>query len=226
MAATYKPSDGFLYVKTMVKNMPLEDVQTRMLQDIANTMWMAAPWRWSLGSITPFPLVSNTRDYTVSLPGDFLKLQSGYINVAGDTNRPLHITSFLSPDQTTVGQFNDISLIPGTPNKLRINPTPGTLAADQTNTVILLYKKSCPVLTKQNVDTGGILLFDDEWTWVYEEGLLWWAYRYADDDRAGTTTATNDGKIQYNGQKGVFMASLMDMRNGELLPATGDRGDT
>lgn len=216
MAATYKPIDVFDYVKYLVKNMPLETIQTRLMDDVSKIMWNYAPWRWTIGTFSPITVTATTRDFNVvSPPTDFLYLTKAYLS-NGQQNLDLKPVAALPATPTIKGTPNYITYLPAGP-QVRIYPPFGSLPAGETWNLQVYYKKQSPVLTKATLSTAGVLLFDDEYFWVYQEGVLYRAYFYADDPRAGTATVNSKGDIQYSGQLGIFMAALAEMRRMEPL---------
>jgi len=130
------------------------------------------------------------------------------------------------PDQVNiVGQPSRIAVTgsAGGPGVLRVYPKPGTLTTSPQ--VICLYKKMAPVITEKNCHTPGVLVFDDEWFWVYRSGVLWLAYLYGDDQRAGSIQAQSTGTkgMTFTGQRGVFEANLIKMAQREKLPLSFER---
>jgi hypothetical protein len=58
---------------------------------------------------------------------------------------------------------------------------------------------------------------DDEWFHVYRDGVLWKAYLFGDDQRAGSVQAASNGQISYSGQLAQFMAGITMMRAAEPM---------
>lgn len=212
MASTLKVYQAFEYAKEAIKSMPLERVNARLLDDIHKIMWMAAPWRWTLGSMPVVTVATNTQDYTVSVPGDYLFLQSAYETDSSGNTRDLAIVPSLPATVTLVGQPSKVAL---TGTTVRLSPKPGTQLSSAPS-IISLYKKVAPTITSTNMYTGGTQIFDDEWFWVFQEGVLWKAYLYGDDARAGGVTF-NGGQVQYTGQRASFEAALAFMKANEKL---------
>lgn len=218
MASTLKPSDAFDFAKIYVKNTKLDDVKVRILDDVNKIMWMAAPWRWTLGSLATFNLAATTQDYTVVDPGNFLFLHSAYVHDGNLVPRELIVEPSLPATVKYVGQPNRITIAGASGGNLtvRVSPVAPSFSGNLVNTVISLYKKQAPSITAINAGSAGAQVFDDEWFWVYQEGVLWKSYLYADDDRAGNITYA-DGKVQYTGQRASFEAGLQMMRESEKL---------
>lgn len=214
MASTLKPQDAFDYAKHFIKDMPLDKVLPRLVDDVSKLMWMAAPWRWTLGSMPVITLASATTDYSVTLPGDFLFLHSAYLT-DGTQVRKLRVEPTLPVAVTLQGQPSRISIINS--NTARISPKPGSQPSVIPN-IISLYKKMAPTIAAKDMNTAGIQGFDDEWFWVFQEGLLWRAYQYAEDQRAGSAQVSSNGQIAFTGQRAVFEAGLQFMKANEKLP--------
>jgi len=219
MASTFSPQYALDYAKRYIKNMPIEQVGTQVLDDTNKMMWMQSPWRWTIGAFPNIPLADSTQDYIVTLPDDFLYLQDSYISdQAGGVPRILNIESYLNPGGK-LGFPSRIAVLPGTagdPDTVRVSPQPSILPVNLE--VISLYKKQAPVITPSNQNTPGVLVFDDEWFWVYVSGVLYFAYLFGDDQRAGGAQIDpSSGKVTYNGQRGVFEANMVIMRQREKL---------
>lgn len=216
MASSIAPIRAFDYSKRSVKNMPLEQVQTRLLDDVAKIMWMAAPWRWTVGTLTAITLTSSTSDYTLAPPADFLYLMSAYISDGLNTPQHLEVVPSI-PSNMAISGIPQFISYQGS-NTFRISPKPGTLLASPTKTLVCYYKKIAPVISASNAYTATTLVFDDEWFPVFTDGVLWKSYAWGDDQRAGTCTVDSQGRIQFTGQRAVFEAGLAQMRQREPLP--------
>ena len=79
------------------------------------------------------------------------------------------------------------------------------------------YKREAPVITASTYDDAGFLEMDDEWFWVFQAGVLWKAYIWGDDSRAGSVAMSDKG-FQYSGQMGVFYDGIRQMAEKEKLP--------
>ena len=189
----------------------------RVLDDVNKIMWMKAPWRWTLGTFPLIALANNQQDYNITIPSDFLYLQDSYItDASGGAARELHIEPFLpSGGKKGVPSRCAVSGAAGISGTYRLFPQPGNL--DPAWEVVSLYKKISPIISPSNVNTNGVLVFDDEWFWVYVSGILYYAYLYGDDQRAGSATVGANGQVQFSGQRGVFEANLQIMMQREKL---------
>lgn len=215
MASTFKPQQAFEYAKQFIKDMPLDRVAPRLADDVHKIMWMAAPWRWTLGSMPVVTLTSSTQDYSVVVPGDLLFLAEAYETDGVTAPRKLIIEPTLPTTVTLVGQPSRLALMAG--SLYRLSPKPGTQPSTAPS-IISLYKKVAPTITASTMSTAGVQIFDDEWFWVFQEGFLWKAYLYADDARAGGVTTNSRGEVQYTGQRAAFESALIFMKANEKLP--------
>lgn len=216
MAATYAPNDAFTFAKTMVKSMPLDDVKVQILDDAAKMIWHAAPWRWTVAAFPDVTVAANTADYTVSIPADFLYLQESYLIDEGTdgTPRVLEVLPALSAG-TIKGQPSSVS-VSGT--TLSLYPIQGAIKSGSSLKVISSYKKICPKVTSGTASTAGFLVMDDDWFWVYNSCVLYLAYKYADDQRAGSATINSAGQWQFTGERAVAEANIALMKEREKLP--------
>lgn len=189
--------------------MPLETIQARILDDVSKLIWMAAPFRWTIGVIPPITLSSNIQDYTQTTPANFISLISSYITDGSNVVNHLRTMPSLPPAVGINGNPRFISYEGN--NIYRLSPNPGQIPALPTRQIISWYKKSSPIIKASNVGTAGILQFDDEYFPVYTAGVLWLTYLYADDQRAGTCTIDAKGNASYTGQNAVFQSMLQSM---------------
>lgn len=216
MSTTYYPQMASEYAKTYIKRMPLETVQVRILDSINKLIWISSPWRWSISTLSPIPLVSNTQDYTLTTPSNFISLIHSYISDGSNVVTHLEPVPTLNASVGINGNPRFISYEGS--NVYRISPNPGVLPVSPTRYIYSWYKKSSPILKASNIGTPGVLIMDDEYFPVYEAGVLWMSYLYADDQRAGTTTVDSQGRAQYTGQRAVFESMLNEMRLHEAIP--------
>lgn len=213
MASTLRPQDAFDVARHFIKDMTLEKVSPRVLDDVNKYMWMAAPWRWTVGSMPLATLLNATQDYTIVLPTDFLYLLNAY-TTDGTATRELRVEPALPSAVTLNGQPSRVAIVG---SAYRVSPVPGAQPTVAPK-IVSLYKKMAPTITPANMATAGVQVFDDEWFWVFQEGVLWKSYLYAEDSRAGNVEAGPKGQITYTGQRGVFEAALQFMMANEKLP--------
>jgi len=217
MASTIAPlvawTEGFRVIRKMMPTVDETALQARILDDANKWFWMEDGWRWTTASLNNIALSSSTQDYAygTTLPTDYLYTHQAYL-ADGDQMRGLKIASSLPSTAVVVGRPSAICKITG--DNFRVWPKPGVLS--NTNALVQIYKKTAPTITSLNVNTGGTLVFDDEWFPVYLEIVIWYLMRYAYDDRAGAAQV-EDGKIVYAGQLGLIKSMIAEMRRRDTL---------
>lgn len=220
MASTYTASDAFTYIKVALRQMPVQDVQYTIINRAITQFWMADSWRWTIGTTPTITLVTDTQDYSLTYPGDYLYTHQAYFS-DGDLRVPLIPAASLPTSNIIKGTPDMIARIPGA-NTCRVWPTPGTMSGTNL-TVVQLYKKVVTLITAGNFTSVGALIFDDEWFTVFLDILLYHAFIYGFDSRAGTMEWDNDGKAKHTGQLAVAMSGIENMRRREPLTMALDR---
>lgn len=217
MSSTYKPMDAVSYAKIFIKSMPIDTaassaVAYQMTDYISSLLWSAAPWRWTLGTTSTVSLVAATTDYSVTPPADFLYLNKANVSDGSQTNE-LKIVAALPATITQVGVPCQVAYLQDS-STVRISPKPPTSYAQ---TLTMIYKKQPVKITSSNYASAGALIFPDCYFPVFQAGVLWQSYLYADDQRAGSVTVDGEGKRQYTQQMGTFQAMIAEMRQAEKL---------
>jgi len=218
MSSTYPAYLAFEYVKKYIGNMDLERLAPGILDDINKMFWGYAPWRWTLGLMPQINLVSDTQDYAITLPADFLYLYD-ILQLDGKTTRHLKPAAiFPQTGILRAGQAGSAAIMSiASVDTLRIDPTPGTIPAGApTQKLISIYKKTAPDVTKTSMYTSGFLSIPDDFYWVYREGVLWKAMSWAQDPRAGDVKVQG-GQVVYSGQRAVFESALITCSQQETL---------
>ncbi len=213
--ALYSPSDAISYEKIMIKSMPIDTVGSwryYATDFVASLLWTAAPWKWTIGTLSTVNVVAATTDYAVTPPSDFLYLNKANLSDGNQTNE-LRIVSALPATITQVGVPSQVAYLDAT-STIRVSPKPTT---GFSQTLTMLYKKQPPKITSSNYGTAGVQVFPDCYFPVFTAGVQWLAYQYADDNRAGGCTVDQDGKRQFTGQYGVFQGMIAEMRVAEKL---------
>lgn len=214
MAATKTPNAAYTYAKTLIRSMPLQDVQYQILDDACKFIWTADAWRWTIGTLTNFNLTPGTQDYNYADSlSTYLYTWRAYLT-NGDSLSPLAIDPELPTTEVQFGTPKRIAKVYGSA-VFRVYPKPSDLVG--TWTVVQQFKKMAPVISAANGDTAGALVMDDEWFHVYESAVLYYAYLYAFDQRAGTVQYDPAKGAIYTGQLGVTMALIDRMRQHEPI---------
>jgi hypothetical protein len=189
------------------------------MDDANKKIWMADGWRWTIGSVNNFNITTDTQDYVVTIPADYLYTWRAYVT-DGSTFEPLHVEPSLPT--TAVIATGYPKQITKLSNGFRLFPRPGNPGVS-TVTVVQMYKKAAPSITSGNASTPGALVMDDEWYHVYFEAVLYHAYKYAFDAHAGSAQYNIQTKEAIcNGQLGILMAAIEDMRKREPVATEWD----
>ena len=213
MSSTFKLIDAFNDVKQKVRKMPLEDVQLQILQDALTDFWMAATWRWTVNGFV-MGLTAGSADQPITPPLTNILYFIDAIFSDGQTIYPGHVEPFLP-----------VTVVKGVPNKLwynsvtsafKVSPLPINLPNNNTWSLSARYKLQVPILTPPNIRVAGTQLFDDEYWPVFKNALLYYAYLWGDDQRAGQLTFAN-GQVQATGQLGLYQFGLQQMKEREPL---------
>lgn len=223
MSATFTPQLAVDYAAQMIKSMPINTVGSLVCQQASNFIWTAAPWRWTIGTLSPITMVAGNQEHSiVSAPTDFLCLEQCY-EADSISLRAIKPVSSLPPSATMTRLPNYVaisSITNATPATIRFEALYPSIQATKTPKFWAWYKKIAPILSA-DLNTPGALIMDDDYYQVYTEWVLYYAYRYADDQRAGGAqiSVTPDGKKQtvYTGQLGVARAALEELRQDELV---------
>lgn len=208
---TYTPQDALTFAKEFIKNQPLDrlGVSPVVVDAAAKFFWMYAPWKWTIGSLTPI-LLTSAVNYTITTPADFHALQLAWV-VDAEKETWLDIMPDLPLDPKQSGVSRRIAYIAGAPDVLRLFPAP----VEEPNKVKYLmsfYKKVHAQINSGNMNSTSILGFPDEWFPVFLEILLYFAYKYADDQRAGGAQVQGQN-VSYSGQYGIVIAQLEQMKS-------------
>lgn len=221
-AQTYSPNDALLFAKRMIKNMRLEDVQYAILDDACKYVWNAANWSWTVDQLDAVQLALNTTTYTITyngggaLPANFQHLVRARLVDTIRTYKDLWIDSNLPASPITVGEPVSLCKVEGA-STIRISHKPGTM--NNTKFIEMWYKKSAPKIDNTNYATAGSMLLDDNWFYVYKHAVLYCAYLFGDDERAGSASYdVKQNAYRFSGQRAILEAALEDMRERVPLP--------
>ena len=212
----FSPQQSVDAVKKFIKYLPFDTdpPKLRTVNDAQGLIWSFAPWRWTVGVTAATDIVNDSATVAVAAMSDFDRIVAAYLQLAtGDMVELIPVA--VLPTQTELkGPPRKIAATSDTSIILQPPPT-GYLPAPK---LVVTFKKKPTEITAANVATAGITGIPDAWFYVFTAAVLYYAYLYADDPRAGGAVAVAGGAIQYSGQLGVVMAALAEMRERELLP--------
>ena len=208
------PAEAIAYSKRFVGSIPVDatDLKLRILNDAANKLWMAAAWRWTVGTVPVTALVNDTQDYTVTgFPADFLYYHAAQITDANNIY-PMNICAALHA-HTKKGRPERLTFKSG---GFRVHPIPtgySTLPY-----VLAWYKKKITAIATGNLTTELLTLhgLPEEWFQVYQDAVLLKAFLFDQDARAGSVQYSG-GQVVYTGQYAVVEAGIQEMKSQENL---------
>lgn len=218
MPLTYTPTEAMTLTAAFVKNAPTSAMQVIAADAVSSQMWTAWPWEWTLQPISPaIPLVNLQQDY--SSPAELYRMQNAWITQTDTTPNntwDLDLAEWLPVwglAATSVGSFKKYchELTAGV---LRLEGAP-SVTGTQTFTLNGEYQANPAKITALTLGTP--LWFPDQYFPVYCEGLLYYYYKFTDDQRAGTMQVTRQQQVVYTGQYGVWMNALQLMKQAEDL---------
>ncbi len=209
------PKNALDYAKRFVGHLPIDDtdIKFRLLDDASKKLWMAAPWRWTIGALESVTLVNDQQDYNLTgAYTDLYYLLSAFLTAADD-KKSLIVTGVL-PVSTYKHEPSQVAYISGATNKLRFLPVPTGYTAGSEPVITAVYKKVHTDIATGTYETEGATGVPDEWFWVYQEIVLMKAFEFSHDPRLGSVTVAPGG-VQFTGQRGVVEAAILEMRSKE-----------
>jgi hypothetical protein len=225
LPTTYLVSDAVDICRKFIKDAPTSLIDVRLADYVNSIIYCAYPWRWTLKALTPIVLVDGVQDNALAAADASTAAAGLYrlvraritrTDTTPDTSYELKIAEFLAPETTKHG-WPSISMVSyeETAGKLRLLFPP-----EVSGTVVLQldgeYQRNPAKITA----LSATLIYPDQYFQVFVEGMLWQAYRYFGDSRAGSIVMVK-GVPQYTGQYGVFMNHLNMMMVAEDA-ANGD----
>lgn len=184
MASTITPRKALDAAQEFVQGLPVDKdaIRLRIMDDAAKIIWMAAPWRWSVGVMTLTQLADDTDEVTISggVPSDFLRLLWAGL-ISADQPQDLIIVPALPDGVPFKGQVKRITATTVSANTFRFFPVNTGFATQPY--LATAYKKKHTEITAAN-EASASLVMDDEYYPVYEAFVLYYVFLYAEDPRA------------------------------------------
>jgi len=213
MPQTYKWQDAVDFAEKMTKGTPMSTLDVRICDMVSSEIWNSYAWFISKTTIAPgtLPLVDGIQDYDA--PVNIYTLTKAALVYKSTTPyqyRELDVT-----------QEEDINLVRTDPNTIRsisLQAGVGKLRLEAAAAVTAGYAWEIQGEYKTNPSKVTALTdqlwFDDQFLMIAVEGLVYWAYKIADDKRAGGTQ-TQGGRIVYTGKYADFRAGIDRMKFAE-----------
>lgn len=209
------PIEALENAKHFVKQVPVDRVGDLIIQSSLQRLWTYAPWAFSVASGTSITLEQARGSYDYPYPDNWLYALKAELSTNDLSARPLAIVSHIQQDDSLIGNPTKIAFTGpgGLVRPVQISPVPATLTGDPRISVV--YKKKLEDYSGENAHVVEVP-FPETWYWVFEELVLYYAYKYTDDRRQGDTTVQGD-KGSKNGQLAVAYDGLMEMAKREPL---------
>lgn len=221
MATTKSTKYALEYAKRFVKQIPTDGVAVDIANAVHSKIWNAGNWVWTVNScevsLTPTSLGTSQQDYNLSSNlTDYSRFIQGTIQtlaltggIRTDSLTYVDPVSYIPSSSLIKGIPSCFQYIPGGTDKIRFNSTFEFTTGSKFYGV---YKKAMTLLTNKTINELTQILLPDDWYYVLQEGVLYHFYKYADDDRAGTSKTNSNGQEEFTGQLAVFMEALNDMK--------------
>lgn len=212
MARTYHWSDAVDFAKKQTKGTPTTTLDARICDLVSSEVWGAYAWYLSKQTIASgtIPLVDNQQDYDP--PANIYVLTKGSLVCTSTTP--------VSHRELDVVQEQDVNMMPISPTQIRsialqagvgkLRLESAVVTSGQSWEIRGEYKANPPKVT----DTNNQIWWDDQFFNIAVEGLVYWAYKLADDKRAGGAQ-TQGGRIVYAGKYADFRAAIDRMKEAE-----------
>lgn len=210
------PIEALENAKHFVKQVPIDRVTDLIIANSLQRLWTFAPWSFSVASGTSITLEQARGSYDYPYPLDWFYALRAELVTSDLSNRPLTIVSHIQADDGMVGNPTKIAFTGpgGLVRPVQISPVPAVLSADPPR-INVVYKKVLEDYRGENAHTLAVP-FPDTWFWVFEELVLYYAYKYTDDRRQGDVTMQGD-KSSKNGQLAAAYEGLVEMVKREPL---------
>jgi len=183
---------------------------------VNNEIWKRFPWRWISSSLTAISLVDGTQDYTVA-DADFDKLTKAWLtrtDTTPDQYQMLDIVDFLPPQLNVEKTFRGHRAVAyvrtSAGMRLRLEYSV-QLASGVTVQIDGEYKANPTKITA----LSSTIPFDDRHFDVLINGMVYYIFRWDNDDRAGEMRIDRSGNRTYTGAFGTYINSLDRMAASE-----------
>jgi hypothetical protein len=214
---TYTVQDGMTLAQKLAKGVPFTNVDMSIADIVNATMYKFYPWRDVLkpsgtGGWTEVTLTDGNQDFATGLT-DIFRITQFWITRTDTTPRQIR--------NLTVSKNITVDLIPKSPyairqaayqagiNKFRLE----SAVQVPSGTTWTLGGEYQPQPSKL-VNLTDTFWFSDDFLEVFAKGLTYWAFRLADDSRAGAMQ-TSEGHAAYTGALGEWMQAIREMAAAE-----------
>jgi hypothetical protein len=219
MANDAKVSDAYAVAQAMAHGVPMTGVDMTLCNMVNSAIWKAYPWRAALTVLaSPVTLTDGNQDFATGVTNIYRMTQFWLTrtDTTPDQVRNISVAKNLAADLVPVSAYSirSAAVQPGLTNKFRLEAAV-RIASGEVWTIGGEYQPHPTALA----DVNDPFWFSDEHVEVFAHGLAYWAYKLADDKRAGDAIKIGNGRVQYTGQLAQFRDAI------EQMAADEDFGD-
>jgi len=213
---SYSWSDLINVGSTYGKGIPLAKVNAQICDFVSQDMYQEYPWKQTITNTAngTIPLLDSTQDYPCVAPNIMRPLKAAICrtDVTPMDSRDLTIVRDLSVDllpRSYMG-ISQVSLQQAV-GLFRLNA-----AVNVPTGMKLELRVDYQIDPIKVTSLNQIIWFDDRFSIVALEGLLYWVYKLGDDTRAGSATTDAYNRVTgYTGQLGTYKGALGRMKASE-----------
>lgn len=198
------------------KGLPASIVASQVCDFVSQDMHTSYPWKQTITGTASakIPLIDSVQDYSVEAPNIMRPIKAWFkrTDVLPIQTRDLEIKKDISVDLTPRSwqSIRVVSLQQGV-GLFRLEYAVQIPAGTQIE--LCFDYQANPIKV---VDMNQVIWFQDHYSKVAFEGLLYWLYKLGDDSRAGSAQTDSAGRVTgYTGQLGTYKAALHDMKSAE-----------
>jgi hypothetical protein len=221
VAQTYTWGDLVTVGSAMGKGLPLTKVTPQICDFVSQDMYIEYPWKNTITNTAKgdIPLLDSVQDYTCSAPNIMRALKASLVrtDVTPHQHRDITVSNDLSVD-----------LVPRSWYAINLVSLQQALGLFRLQSAVnvpigarLELRVDYQINPAKVTGLSNPLWFDDRYSAVAFEGLLYWIYKLADDSRAGAAEINSDSMVPvYTGQLGIYKGALSRMKAAENFGAT------
>lgn len=215
MAFSYSGTDAINLVREYGHGIPVTAVDSQIVDIISSMIYTRRPWKWTITQISPsIAIVDGTQDYNA--PAQIYRLTRCRITdttPTPDVYHELTIKESLPPNLTKQSHTAIQTVAMDYPTgQLRLE---AAISVSAGTTLFIDGDFQANPVKWTDLNLAANFWFPDHYFNVQIEGMKWKIYQLMDDPRAGTIVIARDGRRQYSGQLGIFMAALESMEVSE-----------
>lgn len=213
---SYSWNDLIAVTNRFSKGLPAQTVNAQICDFVSQDMYTEYPWKQTITNTASgkIPLIDSQQDYSVEAPNIMRPVKAWFrrTDVLPIQTRDIEIKKDLSVDLTP-RSWQSIRVVSLQESIGLFRLESAVQIASGTQIELCFDYQANPVKVD---DLQQIIWFDDRYSVVAFEGLLYWIYKLGDDSRAGSAQTDAAGRVTgYTGQLGTYKAALNKMKTSE-----------